>query len=54
VPFNAVWRAASACPSAEDAVPATVQKLIEALVASPGFRALLSESVASGAPAAGF
>jgi hypothetical protein len=49
VPFNAAFAAAAACPSAEDAVPNTVQKLIEALVASPDFSALLSDSVPAAA-----
>lgn len=47
VPFNAVWSAATACPSAENAVPGTVQKLIESLVASPEFSALLTDASVS-------
>ncbi len=49
MPYKAAWAAASACPSAEDAVPNTVQKLIEVLVASPEFRALLSGPAAPAA-----
>lgn len=48
VPFKANLIAASACPSAEDAVPNTVQKLIEALVTSPDFQSLLSGAGAGG------
>ena len=47
VPFKGSWAAALACAAAEDAVPSTVQKLIEAVVASPDFSALLSESAGS-------
>jgi len=45
--FEAPWSAAEACPRAEDAVPGAVQKLLEALVASPGFPALLNAPVAT-------
>lgn len=41
-PFEAPWAAAEACPRAEDAVPGAVQKLLEAVVTSPGFATLLT------------
>lgn len=47
IPFNGSWAAAAACTAAEDAVPSMVQKLIEAVVASPDFLALLSETAGS-------
>lgn len=43
VPFKTDWAAASACANAEDAVPKAVRYLIEALVKSPEFLAILSE-----------